>query len=370
MSRRPEIVVLQRQLRRSRRPPWWPADEAWPPSGHQHMNARRFGYLFLLAAVIAAAGLTAVTWGFWGFAGVEAAIGLLVGVVFGVALVASGFVMFASRQFGGPLAALAAASRAVEAGDYSPRVETPRWGPPPLHELVDTFNTMVERLEVDEHQRRTLLADIGHELRTPLAVVRAEIEAMLDGVYPADDAHLNVVLEETTVLARLIEDLRTLSLAEAGTLALHREVVDLGVLANEAIAALQSAAAEAEVTLRVAVAEAVPLMELDPVRIREVLSNLLANALRYAPAESEVIVAASMLSRNRVEVTVTDEGSGIDAELLPRLFDRFAKSEDSGGSGLGLSIVRELVAAHGGTIDVVPADGRGTCIRIELPIEA
>jgi len=350
------------------RPPWWPAEEAWPPRGRPPGSVARFGCLLALVAVFAFGGLVTVTAWFWGLGGHVAALGLLAGLAFGLLIFAGFFAMTMSRQFGGPLGSLIQASRAVEAGDYSVRVAELRWGPPPLRELVRTFNTMVERLQVDERQRRTLLADIGHELRTPLAVVRAELEAMLDGVHPPDEEHLGVALEETRVLARLIEDLRTLSLAEAGTLALHREPVDLAVLVNEVAAAFKAVAEAAWVSVLVDVEEDLPLLEVDPLRIREVLSNLVSNALRYSPEGSAVrVAAAATADGERVRITVTDQGRGIDPEVLPRLFDRFAKSEDSNGSGLGLAIARELVAAHGGTIEAEAAERGGTRIRVELP---
>ena len=219
---------------------------------------------------------------------------------------------------------------------------------------------MAARLEEDERQRRTLLADVSHELRTPLAVLQGELEAMIDGVHPTDEAHLAAAVEEIQMLTGLVEDLRTLALAEAGTLALHRETTDLPVLAQEVGAGVQ---------LRVEMPDDLPLVELDPLRVRQVIGNLVANALRYAPAGSDVLIAGER-GPDRVTLSVVDHGPGIAPEVLPHLFDRFARSAESRGSGLGLAIARRLVEAHGGTIRAErPAEG-GTAIRFDLPIRS
>ncbi len=228
---------------------------------------------------------------------------------------------------------------------------------------------MAARLEEDERQRRTLLADVSHELRTPLAVLQGELEAMIDGVHPIDEAHLAAAVEEIQMLTGLVEDLRTLALAEAGTLALHRETTDLPVLAQEVAASFEALAAGAGVQLRVEMPDDLPLVELDPLRVRQVIGNLVANALRYAPAGSDVLIAGER-GPDRVTLSVVDHGPGIAPEVLPHLFDRFAKSAESRGSGLGLAIARRLVEAHGGTIRAErPAEG-GTAIRFDLPIRS
>ncbi len=156
---------------------------------------------------------------------------------------------------------------------------------------------MAARLETDERQRRTLLAEISHELRTPLAVVQGNLEAIIDGVYPPDPAHLAVVLDETRVLARLIDDLRTLALSEAGTLALHREPTDPELLVVDVVRSFEAAAAAAGVELTAAIEGDLPLLDIDPVRIREVLANLVANALRHTPAGGRVTVGGSTETR-------------------------------------------------------------------------
>ncbi len=266
-----------------------------------------------------------------------------------------------------PLRNLIDAAGRVEAGDLSATV--PIRGPRELRSLARAFNAMLERLRSDEARRRRLLADVTHELRTPIAVIQGNLEAMIDGVYPADEAHLGPVLEETRVLSRLIDDLRTLSLAESGVLELHREPTDLGVLAGEVAATFRGQAEAAAIALRAEVPAETPLVEVDPLRIREVLANLTANALRHTPAGGQVRIAAAVGADGRVNMSVTDTGRGIPPEDLPHIFDRFYKSADSTGSGLGLAIAKNLVAAHGGEIhaESTPA---GTTLRFSLPLDA
>ena len=263
------------------------------------------------------------------------------------------------------------ATRRVEGGDYAVRVgasATSTGGVRVVRQLNRGFDTMVGRLEADERQRRTLLADISHELRTPLTVVQGNLEAIVDGVYPPDPAHLGVILDETRVLGRLIDDLRTLALSEAGTLALHREPTDPDILVAEVVRSFEPAAAAAGVALAAEIAGDLPIMDLDPIRIREVLSNLIANALRHTPAGGRVTVAGSVEAGGWVALEVRDTGRGIDPALLPHVFDRFVKGDGSRGSGLGLAIARQLVLGHGGEISAASVPGAGTTIRFRLPL--
>ena len=237
-----------------------------------------------------------------------------------------------------------------------------------VRQLTDGFDTMAARLETDERQRRTLLADVSHELRTPLTVVQGNLEAILDGVYPPDPAHLGVILDETRVLGRLIDDLRTLALSEAGTLALHPEPTDPDVLVGDVVRSFEPAAAAAGVELTADIEGDLPILEIDPVRIREVLANLVANALRHTPAGGRVTVAGGVEDGRWVRLEVARHGRGIEPALLPHVFDRFVKGDDSRGSGLGLAIARQLVVAHGGEIAAESAPGSGTTIRVRLPL--
>jgi two-component system OmpR family sensor kinase/two-component system sensor histidine kinase BaeS len=268
-----------------------------------------------------------------------------------------------------PVGELMEAVGRVQAGDYAARaVER---GPAEVRALIRAFNAMTERLELNETQRRNLLADVTHELRTPLTVIQGNLEGLLDGVYPRDEAHLQTILEDTRVLARLIDDLRTLSLAESGALQLHREPTDLSIVASETMTSFRTQAAAAGVELHLAIAADVPLLELDPVRLREVLANLISNALRHTPAGGSVELLGRFSPYDQtVTVVVSDTGAGIAPQDLPYIFDRFYKSGNSRGTGLGLAIAKNLITAHGGYITAqsegVP--GRGTVIQFTLPL--
>ena len=265
-----------------------------------------------------------------------------------------------------PLRDLIDAAQRVEAGDLTPRVR--ERGPRELRALARAFNSMLDRLRRSDRQRRQLLADVTHELRTPVAVLQGNLEGMLDGVYPADVEHLTPLLEETRMLARLIDDLRTLSLAESGVLVLHREPTDLEVLISDVIAAFRAQGEASGVALHLEIPEDIPLVEIDPLRLREVMVNLVANALRHTPRGGEVRISAS-LDSGRLRLSVADNGTGIAPEDLPHIFERFYKTADSSGSGLGLAIARNLVLAHGGEIAAESAPGAGTAIRITLPLD-
>ena len=237
----------------------------------------------------------------------------------------------------------------------------------PVRQLVRGFDTMVERLERDEDQRRTLLNDVSHELRTPLTVIAGNLEAMIDGVHAADEAHLSAILEETRVMERLIDDLRTVALSEAGTLQLHREPTDPDVLIDEVVRSFAGSAGTAGVTVTADVPSDLPIIDVDPVRIREVLANLVANGVRHAPSGGTVVVRGE-LAGDRLVIRVADTGPGIDTALLPHVFDRFVKGAGSSGSGLGLAIARYLVAAHVGDLEVESTGNAGTTFRVRLPL--
>lgn len=275
------------------------------------------------------------------------------------------------RRVTTPVGELMEAVGRVESGDYSTRVAED--GPREVRALGRAFNAMTERLQLNEIQRRNLLADVTHELRTPLTVIQGNLEGLLDGVYPRDEAHLEAILEDTRVLTRLIDDLRTLSLAESGALQLHPEPTDLSILASETITSFKAQAEVAGVALEVAMPDELPLLELDPVRLREVLTNLISNALRHTPAGGRVQLTAQINQTDQqMVVAVSDTGSGISSEDLPHIFDRFYKAENSRGTGLGLSIAKNLITAHGGEILVYSdgAPGQGTTIQFTLPLNA
>ena len=280
-------------------------------------------------------------------------------------LVVATTVARAIRRVVVPLGDLIDAAEKVEAGNYAVRVR-PR-GPRELRSLARAFNSMSARLEGSEQQRQQLLADVTHELRTPLTVVQGNLEALLDQVYPADAEHLAPILDETRVLSRLVDDLRTLSIAEAGALALHREPTDIAALVADAVASFRTQADSVGIALVTETAAALPHADIDRVRLREVLSNLLANAIRYTPRGGTVRVGASPVD-GQLSVFVRDTGPGIPAGALPHVFDRFYKSDESRGAGLGLAIAKSLVVAHGGQITATSERGQGTEMRFTLPV--
>jgi signal transduction histidine kinase len=281
------------------------------------------------------------------------------------------FVVFLllARMFRGvarPVGDLIEAAGRLEAGSYGARVA--ERGPREMRSLAHAFNTMATRLEANESQRKQLLADVTHELRTPLTVMQGNVEALLDGVHPLDREHIAPLLEETKVLARLIDDLRTLSLAESGALTLHREGVDVGSIAGEVVTAFADQARRDGVALGSS-SDGPVAIDADAVRVREVMVNLVTNALRYTPAGGSVAIEVRGAG-DRVEVTVRDTGSGIAPEAVDGIFDRFSRATDSPGAGLGLAIAKGLVEAHGGTIRAESAPGQGTRIVFTLPVGA
>jgi signal transduction histidine kinase len=255
------------------------------------------------------------------------------------------------------------ATERVAEGDYSVRVSTS--GPPETQGVAGAFNTMVARLEANEQQRKHLLSDIAHELRTPLAVVQGTIEGMIDDVYPKDEAHLAPLLDQTKVIARLLNDLQTVATTEAGMLALHRARTDMGDLLQDVAASFSPMTADRNVSLTAEVTRDVEL-EVDPVRLRQVLDNLVSNAIRYTPEGGRITLGLNAFVGEAV-ITVRDTGRGMTASEASRMFERFVKSADSGGSGLGLAIAKGLVEAHGGTISARSEPGKGTTITIRLP---
>ena len=358
------------------RPTWWPENEPWPP---QHGRMRHNPFFRRLGCVFAAL----VLFVFVLFGSALAFIANLIGLiqfipgvprlglplaVFALALLVIVILLtsLTLRRVFNPLDRLLQAADRISQGDYTVRV--PERGPSGVRSLTRAFNKMAARLRETDEQRRTLMADVTHELRTPLTVIQGNLEGMLDGVYPPDEANLRALLDETHLLSRLIDDLRTLALAESGSLQLKKEPTDLGLLISETMGAFRAQADAAGVTLTVESA-ALPLIDLDPGRMRQVLSNLTANALRYSPPGGAVRVS-SRLEGGQVIIEVRDSGPGIPAEDLPHIFERFYKSADSGGMGLGLAIARHLVNAHGGTISAESAPGAGTTIRVVLPVAA
>ncbi len=261
-----------------------------------------------------------------------------------------------------PMGDLIDASERIESGEVGAQVEVR--GPREIRALGRAFNSMSSRLAEDSEERRRLLADVSHELRTPLAVIQGNVEAMIDGVYPADREHLERLLAETRHLEGLIEDLRTLSLADAGELPLHREPVNLDALATDVVAGFRATAEGTRVALELDLG-GVPELELDPLRMRQVIGNLVTNALRHTT--SGRVSVATRLLEGAVELVVVDTGSGMDAATAARAFDRFYRSGERAGAGIGLAIVRDLVQAHGGEVTLESVPGIGTTVRCRFP---
>ena len=269
------------------------------------------------------------------------------------------------RRYATPLADVVAAAGRVAEGDLGTRVE--ERGAREMRQLARAFNTMSARLAASEEQRRRLLADVGHELRTPLTVVQGNLEALIDGVRPADADHLRAILDETKVVARLVDDLATLSGAEAGSLPLHLAPPDVVAVARDTAESFAAQASAGGVRLRVDADDDVPAAHADPVRVREIFSNLVTNALRYTPAGGDVRIAV-LRDGERIRATVADTGRGVAPESLDRIFDRFYKSADSHGAGLGLAIAKRLVEAQGGVIGATSTLGKGTDVTFTLPV--
>jgi signal transduction histidine kinase len=302
-----------------------------------------------------------VLWNIWrGFA--------FAGLAFGVLLL--GLAILFSRRVTRPLRTLSTASEALAAGKLATRV--PRVRIRELDDVAQAFNRMAERLANADSQRRQMTADIAHELRTPLSIIRGRLEGIQDGVYQATPEQVDGLLHETAMLERLVEDLRVLALAEAGQLPLYREPTDPMRLLRAVATSFEDQALQQGVTIEL-LAEPMPEVALDPQRMNQVFANLLSNALRYTPAGGNVTLRARLLQNQQsVLFSVEDTGPGIANEDIPHLFDRFwradrSRTRESGGSGLGLAIVKQIVLLHGGTVQVRSALGQGTTFEVLLP---
>jgi two-component system, OmpR family, sensor histidine kinase BaeS len=353
-----------------RRPPWWPETEPWPPQDAAAWRELRRGFMrragcfafvmfvLLVSVVTAVAWLIATTTG--------SSLGGIVGLVAVLVL----FILLARVVFRGtwsaaaPLGDLIEASGRVETGELD--VQVPERGMREVRALTRAFNAMSARLSATERERRRLLAEVSHELRTPLTVIQGNVEAMIDGLYPADREHLERIQAETRQLERLIEDLRTLSLAETGQLPLQREPTDVDALVRDVAGAFEADAQTAGVELGIHVPADLPELEVDGRRIRQVISNLLANALRHTPHGGRVTVTARAAEAG-IRLEVADTGVGMSVEAVEHAFERFWRAGESAGAGLGLAIVRDLVTAHGGTVSIDSQPGKGTTVSVVLP---
>jgi len=302
----------------------------------------------------------------------------LVGAVVVLALALRWVGRRTAHRFTEPLSETMKAADALAEGDLSARV--PEEGGGEFGRFTRSFNRMAEALETADRQRRELLADVAHELRTPLTVIQGNLEGLRDGVYEATPEHLDLVLDETRKLGHLVDDLRLLTLAEAGQLPLDLQVLDLSQFLADVRDAFAVQAGEAGIVLEVDEAGTLPPLVADPQRLGQVLGNLLTNALRHTPTGGEIRLGADLDNAQAtprfVRFWVADTGEGIPAGDLPRIFDRFwrgdpARTRETGaGSGLGLAIAKSLVEAHGGRIWAESQVGQGTMVSCFLPLSA
>jgi two-component system OmpR family sensor kinase len=295
----------------------------------------------------------------------------------GLGLVAS---VVLSRGLTAPLQRLAAAARAVAGGNLKQKVEIE--GGSEISEVGQAFNDMTAALERADVLRQNLVADVAHELRTPLSVVQGNLRAILDGVYRLDKAEISRVYDETRLLGRLVDDLRELALADAGQLGLHLRPTDVAPVIHQTIDHLAAGADAQGVTLAARLPDHLPVVQADPDRLAQVLRNLVVNALRHTSPGGSVTVSAvprgdpALPGAGKVEISVADTGEGIAPTDLPHVFERFWRADPSrtrddrlaGGTGLGLSVAQSLVEALSGRIWAESSLGQGSTFRFTLPM--
>ena len=287
-----------------------------------------------------------------------------------IGLVGIGAGVLVSRTVTRPVTKLAQATRTIGQGNFSHRVQVK--GSQELQELAGSLNQMAADLEQAETVRRNLMADVSHELRTPLTVLEGNLRAALDHVYELDDEELANLYGQTRHLINLVNDLRELTLAEAHRLPLNLEPINVGELVDETLAVFEPLTEEKEIALVNIQPETAVTTQADQSRLRQVLHNLLSNALRHTPNGGEIKVSVEQLTQ-AVRIRVADNGEGIEPDLVAHVFDRFyrtdrSRSRDTGGTGLGLAIVRAIIEAHGGTVTAASdGTGKGAQFAILLP---
>ncbi|MBO9555032.1 MAG: HAMP domain-containing histidine kinase [Cellulomonas sp.] len=339
---------------------WLVASALGPTLFHRHMlDAERGPGGMMQHAEQAFASASAVT----------IAVALAAAVL--TALVASTLL---ARRIGASLGTLSAAAGQVASGRFDVRLDDPGMGTE-FDDLADAFNAMAGRLDHDQELRRRLMADVAHELRTPVATIVAYVDALEDGVQDLTPEAVEVLRAQTSRLTRLATDLSAVTQVESGTLVLDRRRVAPRLLVDTAVSAVRARADDAGIALVRRVATQLPVLEVDVDRIGQVLANLLDNAIRHTPAGGTVTVSAER-SAAGVRLSVDDTGEGIDEEHLPYVFERFYRADTArdrahGGSGIGLAIAKALVQAHGGSVSARSAGpGRGSTFAVDLPAPA
>lgn len=292
--------------------------------------------------------------------------GIAAGIV-GIALVS-----LLSRRALLSIGVLRGAARTLGGGQYSHRV--PKLGPHEIGELGETFNSMADDIQRAERQRLNLMADVAHELRTPLSNIQGYVEAMKDGIIEPSDETLESVHQQVLQLNHLVEDVKLLSLLDAGALRLNFEQAAIGDVLDRSARGFMAKAQAKNVGLTVEADEGIPPVRMDAARILQVVDNLLENAIRHTPSEGAVTVRATMLSADEVAVAVEDTGDGIPDDVMGTVFDRFRRADPSraratGGAGLGLAIAKNLVEAHGGRIEAGSRPTGGTTFRFTIPTD-
>jgi signal transduction histidine kinase len=275
-----------------------------------------------------------------------------------------------SRGILAPVKALTQTARQLGKGDFSQRVKVKNKGE--VGELAQAFNSMADDLERAEQLRRNMVADVAHELRTPLSNLKGYLEAVRDGVVKLDANAIRSLDEEASLLSRLVDDLQELSLAESGELKLDCRAIDIAELISQTAGSMQPQMVAKGISLSIDAPDKLPALYIDSHRIGEVLRNLIENALAHTPSAGTITVTAKAQGE-WLEVSVIDTGEGIPAEDLSNIFERFYRVDKSraratGGSGLGLTIAKRLIEAHGGQIEVVSQIDQGTRFTFTLPV--
>jgi len=274
-----------------------------------------------------------------------------------------------SRYISKPIKSLTGAVHAMAEGDLDQTIQL--GNTPETQELSGTFNYLAQRLKEVEELRRNMISDVAHELRTPLTALQGYVEGIEDGVIKPTKKNLRVIYEETTLLSRLVKDLQELSYLEAGQLSLEKKATDIRSLVSQTMESQSAQIKKTGVEVKIRIVDDLPILEIDKDRIRQVLINLVSNALRHSPEKGIISVNISK-NPDSIEFTVSDNGKGIPEKDLPFIFERFYRAEKSrqrqlGGAGLGLTIAKKLVEAHGGSIWAESKVGKGTQVHFTLP---